>query len=175
MIVLKEVWSHWAHLLLHPLPCLWEGEQDRGGLPGDRVIPNEANESTLKMLRCLADGHELHWGVEDCAISAPFLNKQISFKFLEASHGLLKHLNFICIPCPQLFAMQVCQFAIPGFPSPIFQWQPPSLSTPQMWPFPPVVPLGCSPPPLVWEVGPPGRGVQVGRFCRPSPPAVCKR
>jgi hypothetical protein len=43
--------------------------------------------------------------------------------------------------------MQVCELAIPGFPSPILQWQPPSPSTPQMWSFLPVVPLGCSPPP----------------------------
>jgi hypothetical protein len=87
-IVLEEVWSRRAHFLLHPLPCLQEGEQDRGGLPGDRAIPNKANESTLKMLRGLADGHKLYWGVEDCAISPPFLNKPISFKFLEASRGL---------------------------------------------------------------------------------------
>jgi hypothetical protein len=94
LIVLKEVRFRRAHLLLHPLPCLQEGEQDRGGLPGDRAIPNESTESTLKMLRGLADDHEFHWGVEDCAINAPFLYKQISFKFLEASRGLLKHLNF---------------------------------------------------------------------------------
>ncbi len=94
LIILKEVWSRRAYLLLHPLPCLQEGEQDRGRLPGDRAIPNKAGKPTLKMLGGLANGHELHWGVEDSAVGTPLFDEQIGFKFLEASHGLLKHLNF---------------------------------------------------------------------------------
>jgi hypothetical protein len=43
--------------------------------------------------------------------------------------------------------MPVRKFAIPGFPSPILQWQLPSPSMLQMWPFPLVVPLGYSPTP----------------------------
>jgi hypothetical protein len=43
--------------------------------------------------------------------------------------------------------MQVCDFVIPGFLSHNWQWQPPSQGMPQMWPFLPVVPLGCSPLP----------------------------
>jgi hypothetical protein len=93
-IIFKKVCSRCAQLLLHPLPYLLEGEQERGGLLGDRAIPNKTNEPTLTMLIGLADGHELHWGKEeDCVICAPLLDEQVG-KFLEASCGLLKHLNF---------------------------------------------------------------------------------